>query len=270
MQRRTRGARRVRAARFRPARAGRPCSGPRRTPSVSTKLADIDFRAIVADMAADGLPFGQRLDPGGRERRGLDAEAGIDHAPAARPAAWRDASARDRAATGRCAPPDAMLSTRTKTRSRRRAPMPRASRSRHSISQSLSMMRFRSSGSPTGSAKRSSARGTSGGIERGQRFLLRCRAPDRGAAARSPPNRRLQAGARLAGELRHALDADVMQRRDDVRREGAARRPAGWRSLPRRGPARRCRRRCSAPPPRRSPAYRRARPWRRCLSAARR
>ena len=30
-------------------------------------------------MPADRLPFGQRFDPGGGERRGLDAKARIDH-----------------------------------------------------------------------------------------------------------------------------------------------------------------------------------------------
>ena len=37
------------------------------------------LRSIDADMPADRLPFHHRLDPGGRERRRLDAEAGIDH-----------------------------------------------------------------------------------------------------------------------------------------------------------------------------------------------
>jgi hypothetical protein len=47
-----------------------------------------------------------------------------------------------------------MLSTRRKTRSSRRAPMPRASKRVASCPQSFSMMRFKSSGSPTGCPER--------------------------------------------------------------------------------------------------------------------
>ena len=50
----------------------------------------------------------------------------------------------------------------------------------------------------------------------------------------------MQAGARLAGEMRHALDADLMQRGDGLAAQAAAPRPAGWQWLPRRGRARRC------------------------------
>ena len=43
------------------------------------QLRDFVLRSIRSDMPADGLPFDQSLDPGGGERGGLDAKAGIDH-----------------------------------------------------------------------------------------------------------------------------------------------------------------------------------------------
>jgi hypothetical protein len=43
------------------------------------QLADIHIGTIPADMPPDGLPLGERFDPGCRECRGLDAETGVDY-----------------------------------------------------------------------------------------------------------------------------------------------------------------------------------------------
>jgi hypothetical protein len=42
------------------------------------QLTDVDVAALRCDVATDGLPFGERLDPRGRECRAFDAESGID------------------------------------------------------------------------------------------------------------------------------------------------------------------------------------------------
>ena len=92
---------------------------------------------------------------------------------------------------------------------------PRADAARFEIdgtacSQSFSMMRFKSSGSPTGSANRSSARGTSGGIsEVSASLALPSAWSSRSKHVRAKTQ--AQAGARLARQLRHALDADIVQ-----------------------------------------------------------
>ena len=72
------------------------------------------------------------------------------------------------------------------------------------------MTRFRSSGSPSGSAKRSSARGTSGGMSE---VSASCTRAERLVEAQQHfgAKAQMQACARLAGELRDALDADFMQ-----------------------------------------------------------
>ena len=115
------------------------------------QLADIDLDAILRDMPPDRLPFGQRLDPGGGQRCTLDAEAGIDqHQPFAKQLAkMLRVAVRPRGA-------DAHGLRNVVDALKHQIEPARAdaarSRSRMSISHSLVMTRFRSSGSPTGSA----------------------------------------------------------------------------------------------------------------------
>ena len=186
---------------------------PRRTPSVSTSWLT-STSARLADMAADGLPFGQSLDPRRRERGGLDAEAGIDH----HQTLGKKLCEMLGLAIG-ARKPDARGLRDIVDANEHQIETPRADAARLQVEAQLLAKRvddaFQILGIPDRLGKAQFRARHLRRDQGRQRFLLRSQRlieTQQHAVAEA----QAQAGARLAGELRDALDADVVQRGYDI------------------------------------------------------